>query len=416
MSKRLALRPRSSSTTQTPGRGAAVVRRSNAKRPVTWFSGLNPTPTPSLATSGPAPYLVFAEEAGDRDAWVSGGLSAGLHVLVLAALIAAALLTPEEVVQRIIPLQLRREAIPLPGSNATPAPAGPKAVGATRPSAAALAAAAAPALSAAEAEALRRAALEAARAALEAMESQQPITAPTQIERNQVQADTVAARAAAAETMPSVIVAGDDLKPLDIDAADLAALDLGELDGPREIDTSSFGALSAPEAFAALEVLEGREYTGAASLGGVATGASMAGGAGGGNGVDTGLSAEWSGTGRQGAGGGGGGAGGAGTATGSVPCLESAYVQRYLEAVRDRTNQHWIVPEGVAPNAQVKLRFALDDAGMASHIETLDAEEDLLARSAETALRWAAPFPPMDDHNRCLSADRIRLTFTVPQD
>ena len=66
--------------------------------------------------------------------------------------------------------------------------------------------------------------------------------------------------------------------------------------------------------------------------------------------------------------------------------------------------------------ATESLRRALDDAGMASRIETLEAENELLGRSAEAALRNAAPFPAMDDNNRCLSTDRIRLTFTVPQD
>jgi hypothetical protein len=408
MSERLAVRRRDPHGPSTR-RG---LHRTHSKRAVAWFGAASPV----LSGAGPAPSLGFEDDDDRRDVWISGGLSALLHVLLLALLVTGAALAPPEMVERIIPVELRRPAVELPGTHAQPAPAGPKAVGEARPSAAALAASAAPALSAAEAEALRQAALEAARAALEAMESPRPVTAPTQIERNAIQADTMAARAAAVESRPSDIVVRDDLAPLDIDAADLAALDLGELDGPRAVDTSSFGALDAPEAFAALKQLEGREYTGAATLGEVATGASMAGATGDGNGVDTGVSAEWAGSGASGVGGGGGGTGGSGSVTGSVPCLESAFVQRYLDRVRDRTNEHWIVPDGVAPDAQVKLRFHLDDAGMASQIETLEAADELLGRSAEAALRNAAPFPPMDQNNRCLSADRIRLTFTVPRD
>lgn len=388
------------------------VHRAHARHAVAWLGG----PAPTVKHAGPAPSLGFEPEADTRDVWISGGVSALLHVLFLASIITAAALAPTEMVERIIPLELRRPAVELPGTHATPAPVAPKQVGEARPSAAALAASAAPALSAAEAEALRQAALEAARAALADMESPRPVTAPTQIERNAIQADTLAARAAASDSRAADLVARDDLTAVAIDAADLSASELGALDGPRAVDTASLGALGGPEAFAALEHLEGREYSGAATLGEVARGASVA-GASAGQGVDTGVAAEWNGNAASGiAGGGGGGTGGAGTATASVPCLESAFVQRYLQSVRDRTNQYWVVPDGVPPDAQVKLRFSLDDAGMASNIETLEAADPLLGRSAEAALRNAAPFPPMDDRNRCLAADRIRLTFTVPQD
>ncbi len=402
MSERLAVRPRARRT-RTP-----VDFISQPTQPMAWAvagAGENQAP----------PSLVFLDDSHAHDALRSGGLSALLHLALLAALLAAAMLAPPEVVERIIPLELRPPAVERPGTNAEPAPAGPKAVGAARPSAAALAAAAAPAISAAEAEALREAAMAAMREALESMESPQPVTAPTQIERNQVQADTVAARAAAAETLQADLVAEADVAPLDIDPADLAAIDLGDLEGPRDVDTSALDSLTAGDAFAALNALDGRDYADAATLGEVTSGATTSGGVGG-NAVDPGVAAEWSGVGGTGAGGGGGGAGGEGTVTGSVACLESAFVQRYLERVKDRTNQHWVVPEGVPPDAQVKLRFSLDDAGMTSGVETLEAANAQLGRSAASALRQAEPFPPMDDANRCLAEFPIRLTFTVPQD
>lgn len=367
----------------------------------------------ALATD--APSLGFGASTHRHDALVNGGMSALIHAALLAALIVAAVLAPQEIVEKIIPLELRPQPIERPGTNAEPAPAGPKAVGAARPSAAALAAAAAPALSAAEAEALREAAMEAARAALDALDTPRPLTAPTQIERNAVQADTLAARAAAAEALPSAIVEQADIAPLDIDPSDLAALDLAALEGPRDIDTSALDVMSAGDAFAALQQLQGRDYADATTLGEMSSGAALGGGRGG-NGVDTGVAAEWSGAGGAPGIGGGGGAGGEGYAVGSVRCLESAFVTRYLERVKERTNQHWVVPDGIPADAQVKLIFDLDDSGTASNVETLEADDPKLGRSAEIALRNAAPFPPMDDANRCLAAGRIKLTFTVPRD
>ncbi len=399
MSERLAVRPRPPRTKRRVG---------FVSQPTTALAG-------APAGGGTAPSLVFLDDAHRHEVLISGGMSALVHIALFAALVWAALLAPQEMVEKIIPLELRAAPVELPGTNLEPAPAGPKAVGAARPSAAALAAAAGPALSAEQAEALRQAALEAARAALDALDSPRPVTAPTQIERNTVQADTIAARAAAAETMQSDVVAADDIAPLDIDPADLAALDLGDLAGPRDVDTSALDTMTAGEAFATLAELEGRDYADAATLGEVTSGASVGGGHGG-NAVDTGVSAEWSGVGGSGPGGGGGGGGGEGTAVGSVRCLESAFVQRYIDMVKNRTDRHWIVPDGVPPDAQVILRFDLDDAGVASNIDALEAEDTLLGRSAESALRNAAPFPPMRDENRCLAAGRIKLTFTVPQD
>ena len=95
-------------------------------------------------------------------------------------------------------------------------------------------------------------------------------------------------------------------------------------------------------------------------------------------------------------------------------CLESASVQRYLDGVRLRTRQRWIVPPGIAPNAEVSLRFALDAAGLATSMEAVGGANPGLAESAVQALRSASPFPPMNDANRCLTDKRILLTFSVP--
>jgi hypothetical protein len=53
---------------------------------------------------------------------------------------------------------------------------------------------------------------------------------------------------------------------------------------------------------------------------------------------------------------------------------------------------------------------------MARNVEAVEGTDDRLGQSTRLALLGAAPFPPMDADNRCLSDKRIKLTFTVPSD
>ena len=92
--------------------------------------------------------------------------------------------------------------------------------------------------------------------------------------------------------------------------------------------------------------------------------------------------------------------------------LVSAFVQRYLAGVKDRTKARWETPEDTPPDQLVKLRFSLDVTGSATHIEYVDGPRSL-APSVIEALRAAAPFPPMDDNVRCLSEIRLIATFTA---
>jgi hypothetical protein len=395
-----------------------IKKRRKPSRPRLDF-GAAAAPAFAVAGSGnavaTAPRLVLTEPEGLRDTLVTGSISAALHAAVLLGLVLAALLAPEELIEIIIPVEIIKdiEPVELPGSNAEPAPAGPKAVGAMRPSAAAMASAS---LTPAEAEALRQAALEAARKAVKNMEQEaaRPTALPTQLERRDVQAESLAARAAAAES-PATVIDVSDMQAIQIDPADLAALDI-DLTGPQQIDVSNIPEMSAPEAFAVLSELGAPQYEGSSVSASSVSSASTAGRSygSGGSGVDTGVASEWSGAGGSGSGVGGGGTGGTGTATGVVRCLESAYVDRYLEVVKDRTDRHWRVPEGVIPGTRVVLRFDLDAAGMATQVEVLETQDDLLGRSAMQALLSAAPFPPMDANNRCLADKRIKQTFTVP--
>ncbi len=367
------------------------------------------------AAAGLAPSLLMAEPAGRGAALISCSISSLIHVALLAALLTAALLAPVELIEKIIPVEIVHEIQPveLPGSNEEPAPAGPKAVGPVRPSAAALAAARA--LTPEQAEALRQAALEAARKAIEALEleARQQIAQPTRIEHRDIQAQSLAARAVAVREQPQAVDV-DDLQAIEIDPADLAALEL-DLAGPRTIDSKSLADLSVPEAFAVRSALRQTDYSSAVSASEIGRGGDFARGYGeAGTGVDTGVSVTYAGGGGAGDGIGGGGSGGEGSAVGVVRCLESGFVQRYQHMLEDRTLRRWTVPDGVPPNTRVRLRFTIDAAGMVSDVEPVEGQDEALAESARLALLSAAPFPPMDDGNRCLAGRALISTFSVP--
>ena len=382
-------------------------RRTRPRRPALAWATAGPA---SFADGGALPQFGLPEPEDARARRNSTLLSAGLHLAFILSLGLAALLAPPELIERVIPVQLMPapRAIELPGTNAEPAPSGPRAVGARRPSAAALAAAGG--LTPEQARALREAALEAARRSIQQMqvEAEARPVLPSQVERREAQAERLAARAAAAVS-PHDRVEVKDFETVRIDPAELEALDL-DLDGPREIDARSLGDLSAPAALEALRSLGASDYSGSLDPGAVVPGAALPGP--GGGGVDIGVGEGF--MGGSGGLGTGAGSGGTGTLVGAVRCLESASVQRYLDGVRLRTRQRWIVPPGIAPNAEVSLRFALDAAGLATSMEAVGGANPGLAESAVQALRSASPFPPMNDANRCLTDKRILLTFSVP--
>lgn len=363
------------------------------------------------------PALALAEPDDPRERLVTGAITAALHAAALTALVVAAALAPPELIERVIPVELvPPRPVERPGSNQepAPAPAGPKQVGARRANAAALASA--QALTPEQAAALRQAALESARRAIEQMqvEAERAPTLPTQIARREAEADRVAARAAAAVS-PAEVVTPREVAPVAIDPVDLAAL-APSVEGPRKIDPSSLTDLSSQEALAALSSIPETDHRGAVTAGALPSTGSLAGG-GVAVGIDTGVAGAYAGGGGGGGGDGPGvpgGTGGQGTAVGVVRCLESASVQRYLDGVQKKTSQRWTVPEGVAPDEQVVLRFHLDAAGMANDVRGSEADEPTLSNSARRALLSANPFPPLTDANRCLADKRIVLTFTVP--
>ena len=115
-----------------------------------------------------------------------------------------------------------------------------------------------------------------------------------------------------------------------------------------------------------------------------------------------------------------GGAGGTGSGRGPLEsksysqCLASPAVLRYLDTVKVRTYDRWILPPGVDPNKSVTLRFQIDAAGSALAVAVVKAEDNALGASGVDALRAAAPFPPMPDDARCLARLSIIATFSNP--
>jgi TonB family protein len=106
-----------------------------------------------------------------------------------------------------------------------------------------------------------------------------------------------------------------------------------------------------------------------------------------------------------------------GTGTAAQPpasCLERPAVRSYLDVVKQRTYERWVLPPGVEAGRKVTLRFHLDVAGSASKVSIVSAEDNALGASAVDALRAAAPFPPMSEEVRCLAGQRIKGTFSNP--
>jgi TonB family protein len=107
--------------------------------------------------------------------------------------------------------------------------------------------------------------------------------------------------------------------------------------------------------------------------------------------------------------------GGTGTATQPNPsCLQLPAVKSYLDEVRRRTYERWVLPPGVDAGRKVTLRFHIDVAGSPSKVAIVSAEDNSLGASAVDALRAAAPFPPMPEEVRCLAGQRIKGTFSNP--
>lgn len=328
-----------------------------------------------------APNLTMRPPESARAAVISGSITTLLHILAIGSLAWLAWMAPE--VARLIPVKIVQE---LPGSN-DPAPA-PRKLIARRPIAS---------LSAAQLQqTVRPTTTPAERVSAQSlhMAAVDPVAAPTQIQRRQVDASRVTALSAV--DAPRAAVDLSQVSAISVQTGDLVA-PVVDLAGPRQVAEGTVVAVGAPQITAAFEEVGETDYTGQASPGEYTEGPvnEII--------IDTGVSDEFA-----------GGTGGAGTAENVVSCLESAYVQRYLDVIWRRTIARWDVPPDTPIGARVVLIFELDSSGTAAKVDYDKRVNSGLGASAVAALRAASPFPLMSDNDRCLSELKLRATFSVP--
>jgi hypothetical protein len=316
-----------------------------------------------------------------RAALISGSITALLHGLAIGVLAWLAWMAPEMV--QLIPVKIVQE---LPGSN-DPAPA-PRKVIARRPVAS---------VSAAQLQqTVRPTTTPAQRVSAQSlnMAAVDPVAAPTQVQRRQVDAARVTAVSAVDAQRAAVDLS--QVSAVSVSASDLVAPTV-DIAGPRQVATGTVVAAGAPQITAAFEEVGETDYTGQASPGEYTEGPvnEIV--------IDTGVSDEFA-----------GGTGGVGTSENTVSCMQSAYVQRYMDVIRRRTTARWDVPPDTPVDEKVVLHFEIDSSGTAANVDYDKRVSPELGASAVAALRAASPFPPMSDDNRCLSELKLRATFSVP--
>lgn len=340
------------------------------------------------ATAG-GPRLLMPEPEDRRSSWIAGSLTTGLHLAALAVLLLLAWMAPP--VEELIQVKIIRE---LPGADAEPAPARKQ----IQPRRAQRAPARVAQRVAARAVTQPRV-VNVAPQRLD-MNRVDQARAPRQVERRQVtstrtQARSIDQRRVAADLdlskLQDVRVAPTDLRAPVVDTG-----------GPREIDPGA--AMQSPQSFSDLTPVEEVDYRSAAPVAVVSDEDLSAAGSEAFE-FDTDVGAY--------ATSGGSGTGGTGTAEGVVPCLQSAFVVRYLDDVEARMQKRWQVPEGVPDGTEVKLRFQLDGSGAATRVRYDESTDPVLGNSAVAALRAASPFRMMDDHVRCLAGKPLAGIFSV---
>jgi hypothetical protein len=346
------------------------------------MAGLAPA---AAGAGGAAPRLVMADREDAKSSIIAGSLTTLLHAGGIGVLILLAWLAPP--VQELIQVKIIRE---LPGADVEPAPA--RKIIKPRQ---------------------RRQVTAARRVTAQAVTQPRVVNlTPEQLKMNQirkavapqaVQRRQVVSNRTQVRSIDQRVIARDvdlsNLQNLTVAPTDLDA-PIVNYDGPREIDPGA--ALQAPENFAEIPEVNQVDYSSAAPLEVISEDI-----------FDAGIEAYDFDT-DVGAYAGGNGTGGNGAALGVVPCFESAFVQRYLLDVKNRTTKRWQVPKGVPDDSEVVLRFVLDASGAATRVEFVGDAPPVLGNSAVAALRSASPFSRMDDNVRCLSGKKLNGTFSVP--
>lgn len=329
------------------------------------------------------PGLAMPEPDDPRSILVSSAVSALLHLLVIGAIAGLGYLA-QQAVEEVIPVVIFNEPVELPGSNEpSPLPV-PKL------------------LSAPMARAVPLALEPATLAAVPAPTVVAPSLDLTTAQSLDLAELTSAPLAVQADISPTPSAADiRAIQPLEVSAADLVAPRV-DLSGPTQTAPRTATNLAAPKAFDSLSLLNATQYKGAVSALPTATGGIE----GTGPFVATGVSAEYLAAGF---------AGGDPNAMGTVPCLQSAFVQRYLDEMERRTQARWEFPLDSGPDDFVVFSIAVDQSGSIAKLDLVESSDPIYAQRAMTAFESASPFPPLNDNNRCLTERIFKLTFRNPE-
>jgi hypothetical protein len=313
---------------------------------------------------------------------ISSAMSALFHILIIGGIALLGYIA-KQAVEEIIPVVIFSQPVELPGArDAAPVPI-PKMLSA--PMASAVPLAMAP---------LDLAAVPAPKIQAPSLD----LRAPTTLDLATVTSAPLAAQANLQPTPSAADIR--EVQPLEINAADLVAPKVERV-GPSETAIINAATLVAPKAFESLSETNAAHYKGAATavtttIEGIESGGAL---------VATGVSAEFLSEGIS---------GGDPTATATVQCRNSAFVQRYIDKIVRRTRSRWALPLDANPDDRVTLRIAIDYSGSIAVLEMVESTSTSFAESAMTALRSAAPFGPLDDTIRCLAEETRKLTFTNP--
>jgi TonB family protein len=341
-------------------------------------------------------YPGFSEPdpEGSRRRWVTGSLAALVHFGGLAVLIVLASLAPV-IEEQLIPVQLLKDE---PPPEVKPA-AAPKALAERRPLPFN------PQVQSIQPQIVNPAVIAEASPAIAAdalqMDAVSAVTAPTQIASA---SSVVVERVSAVSSVARARAAAVDVANVGVPAVrgpTRVNAPVGPSVGPRQVTAATVS----PTVGTALQIGSG---TGSSVAEGVISNRDVVGSPDGALvvSVDTAVGDGFL-RGTE--------ASGDGTSVVSLSaCMERAEVRTYLNGIKDRTLDRWVLPPGVASDKRVTLRFRLDSAGSASNVSVVRAEDNALGASAVDALRSASPFPPMPESVRCLTQVPIVGTFSNP--
>jgi hypothetical protein len=333
------------------------------------------------------PGIAIPDPEGGRARWVSGGISLLLHGAAVGLLLLAAWLAPEEMVEEIIEITRIQEEV----APDEPAPA-PRVLAETlgRYDPAPMAVApqiVSPAV-------IQRAApvVDAERLQIDTLS---PVLAPREVQRASRQVETAHAIQSVAQATVS---------PLAIDASAPAIRGPVELQapsgiqaGPRQVVRGSGVGISDPTALG----------SGSAVREGIASNRDVLGGP---TGVRAQVNWQVGNSNLRGRGGDGDGPGGISW----EDCMRRPEVQAYMQQIRTRVLNRWVLPPNVEANHSVTLRFSLDPAGTANRVVFVESNDKYLGKSAVKAMQSASPFDQMSDRVRCLAGTPILATFRNP--